>query len=56
MKKTQLKLASVKAQRNTLMSAEGKAFEELTVARRQLKDTEDSLDRLKAKSKTLLTR
>jgi len=56
LKKTQLKLASVKAQRNTLMSAEGKAFEELTLARKQLTDTEESLDRLKAKSKTLLSR
>ena len=56
LRKTQLKLASVKAQRNTLMSAETKAFEDLSVVRSQLREREESLDRLRAKSKTLLSR
>ena len=56
LRKTQLKLASVKAQRTTLLLAEGKAFEELEATRTQLRESEESLERLKAKSKTLLER
>ena len=56
LRKTQLKLASVKAQRTTLLLAEGKAFEELEATKTQLRESEESLERLKAKSKTLLER
>jgi len=56
LKKTQLKLASVKAQRNTLLSTESRATDELARCKQQLKASQESLARLRSKSKTLLAK
>ena len=56
LKRTQLKLANVKAERNVLFASESKANEEATQAKFKLQLAEEALDRLKAKSKILLSK
>ena len=54
LKKTQLKLAESKAERNTLLTSEKKLIETLQLKKSRLEQTEDALSRLKTKSRSLL--
>ena len=54
LKKTQLKLAESKAERNTLVTSEKKLIETLHLKKFRLEQTEEALSRLKTKSRTLL--
>ena len=54
LKKTQLKLAESKAERNTLLTSEKKLIETLHLKKSRLEQTEDALSRLKTKSRSLL--
>jgi hypothetical protein len=54
LKKTQLKLAEAKAEKGTLISSEKKLIETLNVKKSRLEQTEEALNRLKTKSRTLL--
>ena len=54
LKKTQIKLAESKAEKNTLVTSEKKLIETLHLKKSRLEQTEETLSRLKTKSRTLL--
>ena len=54
LKKTQIKLAESKAERNTLLTSEKKLLETLHFKKSRLEQTEEALSRLKTKSRSLL--